>query len=300
VTPEQALEGAQGPIVHRGYFADSPVTRAQFDTVRRILDARPPRGGAGRPSARYLLTGLVRCGACGASCYGQTYRPGRRGERGAEYRYYVHYVKDAVGTAAASGGCPHGRASLAARNVEALVLQAVRTVLAGPALAGHVRAAVARRVEEVAGPTHADERRALAREVEEARKRHGAAAAAFADAEDAEDRVTFGAMLRERKNVLRAAQARLGALDERARVAEAAGVRAESHYDAARDLVAVFDALEPLKRIRAVATLVGAVRVFWDAEPDGHAVDVQILAVPGDCTDFSAILGVPHPDASRM
>jgi site-specific DNA recombinase len=114
-----ALREHRGAIVGAGIWP-AIVDRAAWERVRATLDARTPRVGTPR---RYLLTGLVRCGACGEALMG---RP-----RADHVRRYV----------CARGpnfkGC--GRTFIVAEPTEAAVVEMVLAVLDGPETEAAIR-----------------------------------------------------------------------------------------------------------------------------------------------------------------
>jgi site-specific DNA recombinase len=74
------------------------VSKDKFDMVQKILErqAVEPR----RKMSSYLLSGLLRCGKCGASMHGYTYRK----QTGKIYSYYKCYAKQQKGESVCKSG----------------------------------------------------------------------------------------------------------------------------------------------------------------------------------------------------
>jgi DNA invertase Pin-like site-specific DNA recombinase len=98
------------------------IDRATFALVGKLMGG--PRGGAlPRTSEKYLLVGVVRCGACGLSM-----TPASAKTRGREYRYYRCISRDKRGTSA----CP--TRPLPAAELERAVVDRVQRVAGDPKL----------------------------------------------------------------------------------------------------------------------------------------------------------------------
>ncbi|HEY0778023.1 MAG TPA: recombinase family protein, partial [Gemmatirosa sp.] len=309
ITPEEIARAEAGkdrealaaskslPIVRRNHMPDPPVSRALFDAVQQILDAREQWAGGGRPSDRFLLTSLVKCAVCGATCFGQVCRPryqprtDRPRVAREAYRYYVHHRKDPAGGTVIVP-CPHAGRSLPAEVAEAHALDVTRAVLAGPALAGYVRRELAQQLAAVGGTGPTDERVALADAVARAELAHANVANAFADApRDSDTRTVLHRLTEERAAALQSVRDHLKRYDRRAADLKAASARADAYYAAAQDLVATFEALGRGAQRQTLARVIARVGVFWDAAPDGHVIEVEALALPADDAGIQALLG---------
>ena len=96
------------------------VSREDFERVQEILDYRAETPGAPRWHASpYLLTGLVRCGKCGAALCGTS-------AKGGKFHYYtcVRYYKQG------KGACPGVR--VRKEKLESFVLEKLLTVILAP------------------------------------------------------------------------------------------------------------------------------------------------------------------------
>jgi len=98
------------------------VTKEKFDTVQKILErqAVEPR----RKMSNYLLSGLLKCGQCGASMHGYTYRkPDKK-----IYSYYKCYAKQQKGVSVCkSGAAPR-------EEIERVVVDEILKLYKGKAL----------------------------------------------------------------------------------------------------------------------------------------------------------------------
>ena len=92
-----------------------------FDKVRTERLRRRPLGGLGKPNHRYLLSGLIRCGHCGANFYGWT----RKWDNGATRPYYIDGTYHRKGKAACQAS------SIPAPPLDAWVIAKVRELLLG-------------------------------------------------------------------------------------------------------------------------------------------------------------------------
>lgn len=229
---------------------DAIVTQARFDEVARALrnNRRAPRHAIGKHGA--LLTGLARCGRCGAAL---THNTNVRGPR--VYRYYTCATAVKNGAAA----CPGSRAPAA--ELEAAVVARIRGIGRDPAVLTATFAA-AQKARAAREPELAAEARRLAQE-------RGDLSAQRSNLLDALQHGSVGA---------NAIAARLAEVDEHLcrlqerhdEVAEQlAAIATEPVDDAAvREALAQFeelwDELVPRERARVLRLLIAEVR--YDAE----------------------------------
>jgi site-specific DNA recombinase len=104
--------------------------RETWERVRAILMA--PSRAKGRPSRRYLLTGMLRCGSCGHPLVGAPRTPKRGGGKRGVYVYDRGNTQRAYGCVKANGGC--GGVYVLGEAVEAFVVDLVLRRLRGPGL----------------------------------------------------------------------------------------------------------------------------------------------------------------------
>lgn len=98
------------------------IPKEKFDTVQKVLErqAVEPR----RKMSNYLLSGLLRCGQCGASMHGYTYRkPDKK-----VYSYYKCYAKQQKGTSVCKSG------AVPREEIEKVVVDEILKLYKGKAL----------------------------------------------------------------------------------------------------------------------------------------------------------------------
>lgn len=158
--PEQwvVLESVHEPLV------DAEVWRR----AQEAIDRRSKMGGLARPTNRYLLSGLVKCTACGFNFVG------RRGSTKGYQRYYYDGAYMRHGRA----GCDPN--NINADNLDAFVLAQVRQVICGDGPA--VRKAVDAFVKAAEAGAKPDDRRArIEADLKAVAKRIASAVALLAD-----------------------------------------------------------------------------------------------------------------------
>lgn len=132
----QNTAASAAPILYPGFLDDPVVTRDLWDKAQRILDATGSlwsRRRATRP--KYLLTGRIRCGECGAIMTGHSIDG-----QSTTYRYYRH---DA-GRNGKHQGCSAYMKSVRVEAVEPTILNAIRKLITGEDIQDLVRAHVKR------------------------------------------------------------------------------------------------------------------------------------------------------------
>ncbi|HEY1697937.1 MAG TPA: recombinase family protein [Polyangiaceae bacterium] len=234
------------------------VERARFDRVQQLL-ARPPRaaGSAGRNPA-YLLSGLLRCRACGAAMTSG-------GTRG--YRYYRCTTRDKLGVRA----CPCK--PMSAEAIEEFVVERLRTLAADD---GHVTELAERlRVRfETDARALADERAPLPARIAKLSAEADALLASLTKLAGkarslAEQRLqTLGAAVEESQTQLGVVEHKLAAL---------AGARADAQWvrEALSDFDTLWELMTPVNRQRLVTALVERIEVH---EAAGE-IDLKIASL---------------------
>lgn len=123
------LREHRGAVVATAVW-DAILDRETWERVRAVL-TNPSRKRT--PMVRsYLLTGILRCGQCGAPMVAAPRRRKVGGGRRGVYRYEAGATQRAYGCVKASGGCGHVYGL--ADNIEALVSEAVLLRLDSPAM----------------------------------------------------------------------------------------------------------------------------------------------------------------------
>lgn len=139
------------PIGYKNFSPGAPITRNQWDRVRKVLRGHPRQGGRKRSNVRYLLGSLVTCAACGARCHGHTLRPRR--PDGPAYVYYTH------GRAHQAGTCVHAGAMAPAERLHRFALAATERALIADGFRPEIEGEVVRQRASAEGP---EGRRAVA------------------------------------------------------------------------------------------------------------------------------------------
>ena len=206
------------------------------------------KGPRPQSSERYLLAGLVRCGACG---YGMT--QASTTTRGKEYRYHRCVTRDREGTDA----CP--TQPVAAEELERIVIEHLRRAASRRDLSDSVR----RKAEELAAKRSAElhaEREALPGAIAKLRLDAKRLVDAYADAKGAV-RAELEGRLEEVTGQARAHELRLERIGRELAGLHEMKVEAEWVARTIANFGAVWDAMPPPHRARLVRALVERVVV---------------------------------------
>ncbi|MCU0687613.1 MAG: recombinase family protein [Polyangiaceae bacterium] len=259
--------GEQAPLVEQETFARTQELLKKPSVRRRH---------AGR-NERYLLSGLVRCGACGGAM-----TPASTCKGGRAYRYYRCARRDREGAEAC------GARALPAAALEGFVRARLRTCALAPELSVQALAAFDMRLTEATealGREHAALAKELARlETDEARLGTELARCEGGDGGDTH------ALLARRQSDVREdlAACRLRVADVERKVALAAGARRDATWAAGvlAEPGVFWDALSPENERRLLSALLD--RVVVDLEGGGielvFAFGALVTGVPGSQT----------------
>jgi site-specific DNA recombinase len=183
------------------------VPRERWEAVQALIDRRRGGEGGGRNTA-YLLSGLVRCGCCGAA-----YVAGSTRKKGQEYRYYRCSNRDRLGADA----CP--AAPVRAPGLEEAVVAQMREVAADPGLVEDVCRELGARVERERRDLQTERQqlpRDISRLAEEAERLGGAPGQgrlSLLRPEDQERRAELEEQAAQKRSRLSVVHRRLEALD---------------------------------------------------------------------------------------
>lgn len=139
-----------GPIIVENAH-DQIVSRAVFDEVQSILDAKP--GLTSKPN-RYMLSGIVNCHHCGNRMYGQRRKQRRKPDSEFGYTYECN---TAPGNKRYDRLCPHP--SVNAGRLEDFVLATIRERLLTGNIEKRIREAIVRAKRQDAKRATKDERK---------------------------------------------------------------------------------------------------------------------------------------------
>lgn len=264
----QALVESTEPIYLRGFMADPPIRREQFAAVRRRLDdAKDVRRRRMASKPGYLLTGLLRCAACGRRLHGHT-KPLSSG--GA--RHYRHGPPQG----AAQAACAHDNRYFPAAVLEAPVDALVGRLVQGDALQRAALAELARLLGAVVTTSHVEAIRAAEADLAKTQASAAQAAdnAAAAPTEDA--RAILMQTVTRLAAQLSAGRERLVGL--RAREAQLRGAEAllPEATRRARLLRQVLAGATPVDRRRVWEALVAGVVL----DPATQALEVFVRVTP--------------------
>lgn len=278
----EANEGTS-PLVHRTFMSDPPVTPAVWDAAQAVLARNRAQKRRSRASARYLVSGMVRCRRCGGGLSGHTRARAGRCATAAAYRYYVHNARREGADA-----CPYAHRSVSADLVDGFASWAVTRVLARDDVRQEVDAALAALCERAPD--------ALARERAEVKAKVERLTAILADArkrlsktESPSIVATWTGVVEDRGPELDAARTRLAALELAGERVEDARARAARHFGAGPTVgvVAAFERADPAQRRGITRHVVRAVVVDFDRDVVDFAID-PLVSVPDLGADGAA------------
>lgn len=259
------------PVVLTGFVDDPVVTPATWDSAQEIMDARmAPETMRKAASARFLLTGVIRCATCGDALYGHR-QPERRGQREHMYRHTQERRRSQRGQAP----CPHANRYIAAAPIEAVALEATNQLLDGDAAERLAQQELARLRANVSGAhqTAALERAesALKETLRAAKDANTRAARATSPRERMIHDETLTELMAEAE-VLTARVDGLRAEATRIADMEAKIPKMREHRNALSAALAAGDAEQ---RKRAVSSAVESVRVDFAS----HQVEVRVRTI---------------------
>jgi site-specific DNA recombinase len=239
------------------------IDESTFATVRAKL-AENARGLGGRKAA-YLLSGLLKCGHCGAAMTGVS-----GGNRlGRKYRYYRCTTRDKRGAAA----CP-GR-PFAADGAEMYVVEKLREAARlGDIAAGLTADAQAEVVSKQA--LFAEERRGLAQYIEMKEGERAQAVAALTKAQEATQRA-LDDLIVTLSDHIDEATSRFADLDQRLSALEDATVEAAWVAETLSNLDRVWDLLAPENRHRLLHAVVSRIEALGADAPIVVQFDTAVL-----------------------
>jgi site-specific DNA recombinase len=272
-TKNDVLQLVKCPV-YGGYFYDANkqlvrgehqplIDDAMFAAVRAKLEGKG-RGLGGRRAA-YLLSGLLKCGHCGAAMTGVS--GGNR--NGQKYRYYRCTTRDKRGADA----CP--ARPFAADGAEMYVVEKLREAARLGDLAAGLT--VDAQAEVMSKQTlFAEERRGLAQYIEMKEVERAQAVAALTKAQEATQRA-LDDLIVTLSDQIDEATSRFADLDERLSALEDATVEAAWVTETLSNLDRVWDLLAPENRHRLLHAVVARIEAFGPDSPLVVQFDTAVL-----------------------
>ena len=267
IDPEQPT----GRPVRLARFIEDPIVSTEiWESVQQIMDARIASESMRKAStARYLLTGLVRCASCGDAMVGH-----RQGERKGRRVHSYRHNQQLRAAQRAQPQCPHVDRYLRAEPLEAAALAAMHQVLSSDEAEQLVSAELLQLRESAGAAHHAAALEQAEAALLVARRAAKAANVRAAHAVTPEERTIHDETMRElaaesqklvgRVDALRAEAGRLAEVEARL-------PRMQERRGALSDAVERGTAEE---RKRAVATVVLSLRVDFIA----NTVELRVRA----------------------
>jgi DNA invertase Pin-like site-specific DNA recombinase len=281
---EADLETGTSALLKYDYMADPPVSEDVWIAAqeRRLRDKAANGGKRGR-SPDYLLSGLVRCAACGRVFSGQRQEKLPAGEAapepGAPTHRYLYYVHSRT-YQGAEPSCPFEGHGIRGESLHAFAVEQLRVVLRrDPALAALVRDGLAALRTEA--PTRAvEDVAALKAKLDDEVEAHDALKVRVTSASAAAIDSLSECLVLKAESVA-ALRARIAQAEQLSDRVSRATDRAAAHFARAVpiDCAAAFDLAPPMVRWRIAQLVVLGVTV----DPDAGTIQVRFDAlVPPD------------------
>ncbi len=229
-----------------------------FRRVQAVLGQRAEGRAARLEVPGYLLRGVLRCGACGATMSPASTRRGNR-----EYRYYRCLKRDKEGSfksdTEGASGCD--ARPMPAKGIEDFVIERLRHALANGGLIGEIVGAMRERVRKTAA-AHTSEKRLLVEKIAQASSRvRNLTMQAEEGSVIGHGRTVLHERLEERGAELVALQERLGRIERELAKFDDAHVEADWLEQTLAEFDAVWDVLTPENKARLVRAVVDRVVV---------------------------------------
>ena len=258
------------PILVRGFMPDPPILPAQFEAVQRRLAKNRDlheRQMASKPE--YILSGILRCAACGTKLHGHTAPAGRRSEA---RRYYVHPRSRTAG----QGDCVYAHRYLPAEPLETSADTVVRGLLRGDHLQRAAKRELTRLLGTVLTTSHTEEIATITKQITDAAAAAQQAAANAAAATSEEARDIHNGTVNTLANQLSDLRRRLASQQAReAQLRNAESVLPEAARRA-RVLRQVLDVASPEDRTRIWRAVIARV----DVDHGSHHARVHVRVPP--------------------
>jgi len=247
------------------------VPRETWERVQVLLDSRrnPAKPMARRRNPAYLLTGLLRCGTCGAAM-----TPASTRAHGKRYRYYRCVTRDKHGQEA----CPSR--PLPAQAIEDFVVDRIREVTSGPAGQALITDVV-RAIQSKADLEREDldlERRDLTARVARAESEQAKRTGNLNRARKAATRATIEEQLGRVADQVESWKARIADIDARFGALDAARVDADWVGAALRDFGNLWNEMTPENRVRLVRAVVERVEV----DDEAGSIEARLVSLDAD------------------
>lgn len=258
VPAEEAVadpDESRSPILYRGFMpGEPPVCRARFQSVQKIVEERATKGHGRGPKAKYMLSGLLRCGHCGAAWSGHTSTAREDWRR----TYYRHNHRTE---------CPDSdRRYIRTSDLDEAVLGHLFTGLAPGELDDRIR----EELERLRGRNRASDREAQIAELEEQieadRKALARLQEELAYAESEEIRATRKETIRTIDRRLEQRKQARAELEAETQRVDAASDRCERVVELLEDKTALLRTASRERRKEILGTILDEIQIFPDEQ----------------------------------